>query len=96
MTETTGISIFRSFDFNNAKLQIMKMATGQELLKVGNRFVRVHTVPFAQGKVLYERLQEKGCDAALLELTGAEHADIRFFQQEVWDEIISFFREKLS
>ncbi len=55
-----------------------------------------HTVPFAQGKVLYERLQEKGCDAAFLELTGAEHADIRFFQQEVWDEIISFFHEKLS
>ena len=38
------ISIFRSFDFYNTKLQIMKMTTGQELLKVGNHFVRVHIV----------------------------------------------------
>lgn len=55
-----------------------------------------HTVPFSQGKVLYETLAQKGCDASLLELLGADHADIRFFQQEIWDKIIRFFHEKLS
>lgn len=54
-----------------------------------------HTVPFAQGELLYDRLVAAGCDAALIAIEGAEHADIRFFQDEIWEEIISFFKGKL-
>lgn len=53
-------------------------------------------VPFTQGELLHEMLIEAGCDATLLALEGADHADIRFFQQEVWDEIARFFRAKLG
>ena len=31
----------------------------------------------------------------LLSLDGADHADLMFFQDEVWTEIIQFFQEKL-
>lgn len=54
-----------------------------------------HTVPFAQGELLYDRLVAAGCDADLIAIEGAEHADIRFFQDEIWEEIISFFKGKL-
>ncbi len=53
------------------------------------------TVPFSQGEALHDKLEQAGCDVTLLALEGADHADIRFFQQEVWDEIGAFFREKL-
>ena len=53
------------------------------------------TVPFSQGEVLHDALEEKGCDVMLLELTGADHADIRFFQKAVWKEIIAFFNRTL-
>ena len=53
------------------------------------------TVPFSQGEVLHDALEEKGCDVTLLELTGADHADIRFFQKATWKEIIAFFNRTL-
>lgn len=54
------------------------------------------TVPFSQGESLYEKLEAAGCDATLLAVKDAGHADIRFFQDEIWNEIIAFFREKLA
>lgn len=54
------------------------------------------TVPFSQGEELHDRLEEAGCDVSLLAIEGAGHADIRFFQKEIWDEIIKFFIEKLG
>ncbi len=59
------------------------------------QYVTVTDVPFAQGEMLYDRLVAAGCDAALIAIEGAEHADIRFFQDEIWEEIISFFKGKL-
>lgn len=53
------------------------------------------TVPFSQGEELHDRLEEAGCDVSLVAVEGAGHADIRFFQKEIWDEIIRFFKEKL-
>jgi len=32
----------------------------------------------------------------LLTLDGADHADIQFFQDEVWNRIAEFFHEKLK
>ncbi len=54
-----------------------------------------HTVPFAQGEILHDRLEEAGADVKLLVLEGADHADIPFFQEELWQRIIAFFKEKL-
>ena len=53
------------------------------------------TVPFAQGVLLHDKLEEAGCDVTLLELEGADHADRQFFQKEIWEEIARFFGEKL-
>lgn len=54
------------------------------------------TVPFAQGEQLYNKLEEAGCDVKLIAIEGANHADIQFFQQELWERIINFFHEKLG
>ncbi|RAZ94385.1 alpha/beta hydrolase, partial [Klebsiella oxytoca] len=44
---------------------------------------------------LYKKLEDAGCDVTLLEIEDADHADIRFFQKEVWQSITLFFKEKL-
>ena len=54
-----------------------------------------HTVPFSQGVLLHDALEKEGCDVTLLAIEGADHADLRFFQKEIWDEIVEFFRKKL-
>lgn len=53
------------------------------------------TVPFAQGVLLHDLLEEAGCDVTLLEVDGSDHADVPFFQREMWEEIRKFFAEKL-
>ncbi len=58
--------------------------------------VQDRTVPFMQGELLHDKLEEAGCDVTLLALDGADHADIRFFQEEIWERIIRFFHEKLE
>ena len=54
------------------------------------------TVPFSQSEAMYAALEEKGADVQLVAIEGADHADIRFFQREVWDLITGFFKEKLA
>ncbi len=54
------------------------------------------TVPFALGERLYEALEEKGADAKLIAIEGADHADVHFFQEEIWNRIETFFKEKLG
>lgn len=54
-----------------------------------------HTVPFSQGEALYNKLEEAGCDVTLLEIKDADHADLQFFQREIWQCIICFFKENL-
>lgn len=53
------------------------------------------TVPFSQSEAMYEALQSKGADVRLVAIEGADHADLQFFQREVWDMIAEFFRDKL-
>lgn len=36
------------------------------------------TVPFEQSEELYDKLIENGCDADLIALEGADHADCSF------------------
>lgn len=58
--------------------------------------VEDHTVPFQQGEMLHDRLEEAGCDVELIAIEGADHADLQFFQKEIWQRIIEFFHEKLG
>lgn len=53
-------------------------------------------VPFEQGVILHDLLEEAGCDVTLLEVDGSDHADVPFFQKEMWEEIRKFFTEKLK
>ena len=53
------------------------------------------TVPFSQSEEVYDALEAAGCDVTLLALDGAEHADLMFFQDEVWQQIIAFFKRTL-
>ena len=53
------------------------------------------TVSFEQSEELYDKLIENGCDADLIALEGADHADLQFFQDELWERIINFFETKL-
>lgn len=55
-----------------------------------------HTVPFSQGEILHDKLEEAGVDVKLLVLEGADHADMPFFQKELWQRIIAFFKDKLG
>lgn len=54
------------------------------------------TVPFRQGELLHDRLEEAGCDVKLIAIEGAKHADRQFFQEELWQRIIGFFHDKLG
>ena len=49
------------------------------------------TVPFSQSEELYEVLEKAGCDVTLLALDGADHADLMFFQEKVWEQLAEFF-----
>lgn len=49
------------------------------------------TVPFSQSEELYEVLEKAGRDVTLLALDGADHADLMFFQEKVWEQITEFF-----
>ena len=40
-------------------------------------------------------LEKAGCDVTLLSIENADHADIHFFQKQIWDEICDFFKTKL-
>ena len=51
------------------------------------------TVPFTQGVELHDELEKEGSDVTLLEIEDADHADIRFFQEEIWQEIITFLKQ---
>lgn len=53
------------------------------------------TVPFSQSEILHDKLTEFDCDATLIAINGAEHADINFYQDIIWNNIIKFFKEKL-
>ncbi len=55
-----------------------------------------HTVPFEQGEILHDKLEAVGADVRLLILEGADHADMPFFQEELWQRIIDFFKTKLG
>ncbi len=55
-----------------------------------------HTVPFGQGVIMHDELEKLGADVTLLALEGADHADMPFFQEEIWQRIIGFFKEKLG
>lgn len=55
-----------------------------------------HTVPFSQGEILHDKLESAGADVKLLVLEGADHADMPFFQKELWQRIIAFFKDKLG
>lgn len=55
-----------------------------------------HTVPFTQSELLYEKLENAGCDVTLLAIEGADHADLHFFQKEIWEEIGDFFQKSLG
>ncbi|MBS7241604.1 MAG: alpha/beta hydrolase [Treponema sp.] len=55
-----------------------------------------HTVPHDQGKQLHDALEAKGNDVTLLTIKDADHADLRFFQEQVWNEMINFFTSVLK
>ena len=55
-----------------------------------------HTVSFTQSELLYEKLEKAGCDVTLLAIEGADHADLHFFQEKIWEEIGDFFRKSLG
>ena len=43
-----------------------------------------------------EMLEKAGCDVTLLAIEGADHADLHFFQKEIWEEIGDFFQKSLG
>ena len=53
------------------------------------------TVPFSQSVVLHDLLVKNGCDATLVAVNGAEHADIFFAQDELWNMVAEFFKKTL-
>lgn len=53
-------------------------------------------VPFGQGLALHDALEQAGADVTLVEIGDAGHADLRFFQDSVWEEIAAFFSRVLG
>lgn len=54
------------------------------------------TVPFEQSEAMYDALETNGVSVDLIAIEGADHADIHFFQEEIWARIAQFFKEKLG
>ncbi len=53
-------------------------------------------VALEQSHILYNALEKVGVDVDMIEIEGADHADIPFFQPELWEQIIHFFQSKLG
>ena len=54
-----------------------------------------HTVPYEQSEAMYKALESQGVDVDLIALEGSDHADLPFFQKELWEIIFKFFKDKL-
>lgn len=83
------------------KAEAVAMCPVSYVTKDAPPFLIIHgtadaTVPFAQGALLHDKLEDAGCDVTLLAIEGANHADLQFFQRELWRRISGFFREKLG
>lgn len=83
------------------KEEAIKLCPVGLVTKAAPPFLIIHgiqdrTVPFSQGTALHDKLEAAGCDVTLLAIEEAGHADIRFFQQEIWDEIAEFFKRILG
>ena len=50
---------------------------------------------FSQSAELHDLLEKNGCDVTLVAINGAEHADIFFAQEKLWDMVAKFFKDKL-
>ena len=97
----TWETMFLGKNVYNFKKDAMKLSPLHYVTKTAPPFLIIHgnddkCVPFEQGVRLHDALEEAGCDVTLLEVDGADHADLRFFQKEIWDNMIAFFKEKLS
>ena len=53
---------------------------------------RDRLVPFGQSCLLFEALQENGCDAAFYKLQGADHGGAPFFSPAVLQIVENFLR----
>ena len=53
-------------------------------------------VPCSHGEELYESLTKCGCDAELIIVEGAGHADAAFVQESIKKEILSFINSRLG
>lgn len=83
------------------KEEAMKACPVSYVTKEAPPFMILHgtddrTVPFGQGEILHDKLEEAGCDVKLIAIEGADHADMQFFQRETWKRIAEFFHEKLG
>ena len=83
------------------KEDAMKICPVTYVTKDAPPFMIIHgtkdaTVPFMQGEILHDKLEEAGCDVKLVAIDGADHADMQFFQKETWQRIINFFHDKLG
>lgn len=54
-----------------------------------------HVVPFSQSEAMYDALEKQGAPVDLIAIEGADHADLPFFQKEVWEIIFAFFKKNL-
>ena len=52
-------------------------------------------VPIVHSERLYAALTEAGIEADFIRVQGADHADYRFYQQPIRDEILSFLKKNL-
>jgi len=52
------------------------------------------TVSLEHSEMFYEALIKKNVDTSFYIIDGAGHADLHFFQKNLWDIIINFFKEK--
>lgn len=82
------------------KDEAFKISPVSHVTKDAPPFLIIHgtgdsTVPFSQSEILHDKLTEFDCDATLIAINGAEHADINFYQDIILDKIIKFFKEKL-
>ncbi len=96
----TWETMFLGKNVYHFKKDAMKLSPLHYVTKSAPPFMIIHgnddkCVPFEQGVRLHDALEEAGCDVTLLEVDGADHADLRFFQKEIWDYMIAFFKEKL-
>lgn len=94
-------SLMMGFNVYNEKERAVKNCPISMVTKAAPPTMIIHgnsdkTVPFKQSLEIAKEYEKNSVELTIVEIEGADHADVMFFQDDVWKIIIDFYKEKLG